>query len=103
VPKGKKIKVLTHRPRYIETAIVPRLSEGTSSTTEAEQIELRKVSTAELVETPKNDAEAKEEAAKKPELEKTIVLPEMLSPMAEAELLKVAKAPAITPKKEENG
>ena len=103
VPKGKKIKVLTHRPRYIETAIVPRLSEGTSSTTEAEQIELRKVSTAEPVETPKNDAEAKEEAAKKPELEKTIVLPEMLSPMVEAELLKVAKAPAITPKKEENG
>jgi hypothetical protein len=103
VPKGKKIKVLTHRPRYIETTIVPRLSEGTSSTTEAEQIELWKVSTAEPVETPKNDAEAKEETAKKPELEKTIALPEMLSPMAEAKVLKVAKAPAITPKKEENG
>jgi hypothetical protein len=37
VPKGKKIKVLTHRPRYIETATVPQHSEGTSSTAEAEQ------------------------------------------------------------------
>jgi hypothetical protein len=37
LPKGKKIKVLTHRPRYIETAIVPKLGEGTSSTVEAEQ------------------------------------------------------------------
>jgi hypothetical protein len=33
-PKGKKIKVLTHRPRYIETATVSKLVEGTSSTTE---------------------------------------------------------------------
>jgi hypothetical protein len=37
VPKGKKIKVLTHWPRYIETATVPKLGEGTSSTAEAEQ------------------------------------------------------------------
>jgi hypothetical protein len=34
VPKDKKIKVLTHRPRYIETATVPKLSEGTSSIAE---------------------------------------------------------------------
>jgi hypothetical protein len=33
-PKGKKIKILTHRPRYIETARVPKFSEGTSSTAE---------------------------------------------------------------------
>jgi hypothetical protein len=31
-PKGKKIKVLTHRPRYIETTKVPKIDEGTSST-----------------------------------------------------------------------
>jgi hypothetical protein len=37
VPKGKKMKVLTHRPRYIEPAIVPEFSEGTSSTAEAKQ------------------------------------------------------------------
>jgi hypothetical protein len=33
-PKGKKIKVLMHRPRYIETARVLKLAEGTSSTAE---------------------------------------------------------------------
>jgi hypothetical protein len=37
VSKGKNIKVLTHRPRYIETAVVPKFGEGTSSTAKAEQ------------------------------------------------------------------
>jgi hypothetical protein len=90
VPKGKKIKDLTHRPRYIETATVSKLGEGTSSTAEARHIELSKVPIAEP---------AKEEAAKKPELEKAIVLPEILSPPTKAELPKVAKAPATTPKR----
>jgi hypothetical protein len=110
VPKGKKIKVLTHRPRYIETAAVSKLGEGTSSTAEVEQstpvgqsaeesATVLKVPTAEPVETPKNGAEAKEEATKKPELDKAIVLPEILSPPTEAELPKVAKAPATTPKR----
>jgi hypothetical protein len=31
VPKGKKLKVLTHRPRYIEPAVVPEFGEGSSS------------------------------------------------------------------------
>jgi hypothetical protein len=34
--EGKKIKVLTHRPRYIETTRVPKLAEGTSSAAELE-------------------------------------------------------------------
>jgi hypothetical protein len=92
VPKGKKIKVLTHQPRYIETATVPKLGEGTSSTAKARHIELSKMPMAE-------PAEAKEEAAKKPELEKTIVLPEILSPPVEAESPKIAKAHATTPKR----
>jgi hypothetical protein len=37
VPKSKKIKVLTHRSRYIETATVPKFGEETSSAVEAEQ------------------------------------------------------------------
>jgi hypothetical protein len=37
VPKGKKVKVLTHRPRYIEPAVVPEFVEGASSTAEARQ------------------------------------------------------------------
>jgi hypothetical protein len=36
-PKGKKMKVLTHRPRYIEPAVVPKFGEGASSTAEARQ------------------------------------------------------------------
>jgi hypothetical protein len=36
VPKGKKIKVLTHQSRYIETATVPKFDEGASSTVKAE-------------------------------------------------------------------
>jgi hypothetical protein len=35
-PKGKKIKVLTHWPRYIETARVLKLAEGASSAAEPE-------------------------------------------------------------------
>jgi hypothetical protein len=37
VPKGKKVKVLTHRPRYIEPAVVPEFGEGASSTAKARQ------------------------------------------------------------------
>jgi hypothetical protein len=28
MPKGKKMKVLTHRPRYIEPVVVPELVKG---------------------------------------------------------------------------
>jgi hypothetical protein len=34
-PKRKKLKVLTHRPRYIESAIVPEFGGETSTATEA--------------------------------------------------------------------
>jgi hypothetical protein len=34
--KERKVKVLTHRPRYIETAKVPKLAEGPSSAAEPE-------------------------------------------------------------------
>jgi hypothetical protein len=34
--KGEKIEVLTHRPRYIETARVPKLSEGAASAAKPE-------------------------------------------------------------------
>jgi hypothetical protein len=103
VPKGKKIKVLMHRPRYVETATLPKLDEGTSFMAEAEQaapVSLSAEESTEVLKVPiAEPAEAKEEAAKKPELEKVIVLPEILSPPAEAELLKVTKAPAGTPKR----
>jgi hypothetical protein len=30
-PKGKKMKVLTHRPRYIEPTVIPEFGDGASS------------------------------------------------------------------------
>jgi hypothetical protein len=36
-PKGKKMKVLTHRPCYIEPAVIPEFGKGTSSAAEAKQ------------------------------------------------------------------
>jgi hypothetical protein len=37
-PKGKKLKVLTHRPRYIEPAVVPEFGGETSSAAELEEL-----------------------------------------------------------------
>jgi hypothetical protein len=103
VPKDKKIKVLTHRSRYIETTTIPKLGEGTSSTADAEQdgpagrsaeesAAVPKVSVIESTEVPKLTAEAKGKATEKPDQE------EMTGPL-EPELPKVAKTPAITPKR----
>jgi hypothetical protein len=110
-PKGKKIKVLTHRPRYIEMARVPKLAEGTSSNaepefptpanTKGESNEVPKVmgqEKAELAEAPKRPAEAKEKTVEELELE-SAGQPKILSPSPEPELLKVSKIPAITPKR----
>jgi hypothetical protein len=36
-PKGKKVKVLTYRSRYIETVVVPEFDKGTSLAAEARQ------------------------------------------------------------------
>jgi hypothetical protein len=98
-----------HRPRYIEMTTLPKLSEGTSSTAETEQpasaipredlTELPKVPTVGPAETPKLDAEAKEEAAKELELGEKVELPKILSPPAESELPKITRAPATTPKR----
>lgn len=81
-PKGKKIKVLTHRPRYIETARVPKLAEGASSAAEpkypapasikGESTEVSKVTgqeKAESAEAPKRPVEAKEKTVEEPEME----------------------------------
>jgi hypothetical protein len=103
VPKGKKVKVLIRRPRYIEPAIVPEFGKGTSSTTEAKQVAPVVLSAKESIVVPKvptvGPAEAKDDTAEEPKVEKTVKMPEILSPPAKAELLKVQKAPAATPKR----
>jgi hypothetical protein len=103
VPKGKKIKVLTYWPRYIETSIVPKFGEGTSSTVEAEQAAPASRSVEELAAVPKvsatgsakvmiQTAEAEGKTVEMPDREET-------AGPSEPELPKVAKTPAITPKR----
>jgi hypothetical protein len=83
-PKGKKIKVLTHRPRYIETARVLKLADRTSFaaeleypapvSTKGELAEVPKVmgqEKDESAEAPKCPAEAKEKTVKELELEES--------------------------------
>jgi hypothetical protein len=74
VPKGKKIKVLTHRPRYIETTIVPEFGEGTSSIAEAKQAAPAARSAKGSIVVPKvpivGPAKAKDDAARELELKK---------------------------------
>jgi hypothetical protein len=53
VLKGKKMKVLTHRPCYIEPAVVPEFGEGASSTAEARQTALIVQSVEESTIVPK--------------------------------------------------
>jgi hypothetical protein len=109
MPKGKKIKVLMHRPSYIETARVPKLAERTPSTAEprypapagskGESAEVPTVSATESAEAPKRPTEAKGKSTEEPELGEPAGLPKILSPLPEPELQKVSKAPAITRKR----
>jgi hypothetical protein len=63
--KGKKIKIFTHRPRYIETARVPKLDEGTSSAAEPEY-PAPAGAKGESAEVPKVMGQEKAESAKAP-------------------------------------
>jgi hypothetical protein len=105
VPKSKKLKVLTHRPRYIESAIVHEFGGETSSATEAkdpapptQKIEelavMPKAPSTELIET-----KVDEDKAERSKTEEAIKMPEILSPSAEATVLKAEKSSAITPRR----
>jgi hypothetical protein len=52
-PKSKKVKVQTHRPRYIEPTVVPEFGVGSSSAVEAKQIALIVQSAEEPTVVPK--------------------------------------------------
>jgi hypothetical protein len=102
-PKSKKIKVLTHRPRYIEPAVVPELGERASSTAEARQVAPIAQSIEEATVVPKmptvRPVEAKDDKAEEPKVEESMKMPEILSPPTEARPAKVQKASAATPKR----
>jgi hypothetical protein len=86
VPKGKKVKVLTHRSRYIEPTIVPEFGEGASSTTEARQAAPIVQSVEESIVVPNvptvGPVEAKDDKAEVPQVGKIVKMPEIMSPPA---------------------
>jgi hypothetical protein len=104
-PKGEKIKVLTHQPRYIETTRVPKLAEGTSFVVEPEFLapaEAKGESTevpkptvitvqeeTKTAEVPKRPGET-EKSAEEPEPKRSVEQPTGLP--------KMTKIPATTPK-----
>jgi hypothetical protein len=112
-PKRRKVKVLTHRPRYIEPATVPEFAGETSSATEAKEStllpgvkELAEVPAIEkLEETNTLLPEIKEltevpatEKMEEPRTEKAKTS-EVLSPSAKIETGKSQKGPTVTPKR----
>jgi hypothetical protein len=88
VPKGKKLKVLTHRPRYIEPAMVPEFGGEASSAAEpkepipptqkaGEPAIMSKEASVDLAE-----SKTEKDKAEKPNIEETKAL-EILSPSSE--------------------
>jgi hypothetical protein len=90
-PKRKRVKVLTHRPRYIEPATVPEFVGETSLATKAkEPTALPNIEgPAEVPATEKIEEPRAEE-------QKTS---EVLSPSAKIEATTIQKGPAVTPKR----
>jgi hypothetical protein len=102
--KRKKLKVLTHRSRYIEPATVPEFGGETSSVTEAkepapltqrieEPATMPKAPSTELVESQANKGKTEE-----PKIEETKEL-EILSHSVEVTVPKAQESLAVTPKR----
>jgi hypothetical protein len=99
-PKGKKMKVLSHRPRYIETTVIPEFGKGTCSAAEAKETVPTVQSTKELTIVPKVlIVEPVERKIEEPKIEELMKMLEILNPSTEIKLPKVQKAYAATPKR----
>jgi hypothetical protein len=90
-PKRKRVKVLTHRPRFIEPASVPEFGGETSTATEAKEPSLTQKN-EELAMLPKADN------IKEIETAKTKIV-EVTSPPAGMTVLKAQKDLTTTPKR----
>jgi hypothetical protein len=102
---GKKMKVLTHRPRYIEPAVVPEFGGEASSAAESretgppmqraeEPAIMPKAPSVELVETKVDKDKAESSTT-----EEVTKMPGTLSPSTEATTLRAQKSSAITPRR----
>jgi hypothetical protein len=102
-PKGKKMKVLTHRPRYIEPVVIPEFGKGTSSAAEATETVPIVHNAEELTVVPKvltvEPVEKKIDRAEEPKIEEIMKMPKILSLPTEGKLPKVSKAFVATPKR----
>jgi hypothetical protein len=103
MPKGKKLKVLTHQPCYIEPAVIPEFGEGASLAAKTkenvppvqnigEPVIMPKLLSVKLVDVMAGKAEG----SKIGEITK---MPEILSPSIEAIVPKAQKSSATTPKR----
>jgi hypothetical protein len=104
-PKGKKMKVLTHRSCYIEPAVIPEFGEGTSSAAKTketfpptrrteETAIMPKLSSVELVET-----KADKDKAEGSKIEEITKMLEILSPSTEVTVPKAQKGSVAIPKR----
>jgi hypothetical protein len=114
-PKRKRVKVLTHRPRYIELATVPELGSETSSAPKAKEStplpgakELAEEPTTKELDEPKILLPETKELAEVPSTEKMeeakastkgAKISEILSPSEGIEAAKIKKGPTVTPKR----
>jgi hypothetical protein len=103
VPESKKVKGLTHRPRYIEPAVVPEFGAGSTPAAEATQSASIAQSTEEPTMMPKTHTvkavEDKIDTAEGSKAKKMMQVPKILSPPTEATLPKAQKTSAATPKR----
>jgi hypothetical protein len=100
---GKKMKVLTHRPRCIEPAVVPEFDEGTSSAAKTKETAPPAKRTEEPAIMPKLPSvkvvETKVDKTEKPEIEEITKMLEVLSPPKKATAPKVQMGSVVTPKR----
>jgi hypothetical protein len=106
VPKAtsKKMKVLTHRPHYIESAVVPEFGGEASSAAEPREPIPPTQKTEGPAIMPKEasvehaESKTEEDKTEKPNNEETKML-EILSPSSEVTMPKAQKGSAATPKR----
>jgi hypothetical protein len=102
-PKSRKVKVLTHQPRYIEPSAMSEFGAGSTSAVEATQTALITQSAEEPTVMPKTHAvepvKDKVDKAEEPKAEEIIRMPKILRPLTEAKLPKVQMTSAATPKR----
>jgi hypothetical protein len=102
--KSKKLKVLTHRPFYIESAVVPEFGGETSSATKPRESIPPTQKAGEPATVPKEasvdlaESKIEKDKAEKPNVEETKAL-EILSPSSEVTVPKAQKGSAATHKR----